>query len=224
MHGRPAEEESEREGQDNCHTICHQCEKEKERKREREREREKERGNMAGENGNSVEREQQNGVERLRGVAKAALKAARKLQALSSEDRSKLLNTIADALVRAETCATVMEANEADVEEASKEGKLPKATLQRLKLKEGKLASLSAGIKSIAAMNEPIGKVLRKTELAAGLELEQVTTPIGTLLIIFEARPDALPQIASLAIRSGKPTFTRIWQFYGKRTLCPLLW
>jgi len=49
----------------------------------------------------------------------------------------------------------------------------------------------------------PLAQVLSRMELADGLVLEKVTTPIGVLLIIFEARPDALPQIAALAIRSG---------------------
>ena len=198
--------ERARHTQRRCHTHIH-VDGMREEEGEEEaggttRKRKRSGGNDKSDGGNMNGVEQGN-MDRLRDVARAAREAARTLQALSTEDRAKILNTIADELVRAQTSERIMDANRKDVDEANKEGSLPKATLQRLKLKEGKLASLSAGIKSIAAMDEPIGKVLRKTELADGLELEQVTTPIGTLLIIFEARPDALPQIASLAIRSG---------------------
>ena len=75
--------------------------------------------------------------------------------------------------------------------------------MQRLKLKPQKIKQLAEGLRSIAAQEEPIGKTLSHMEIAEGLQLQKVTAPIGVLLIIFEARPDALPQIAALAIRSG---------------------
>ena len=53
------------------------------------------------------------------------------------------------------------------------------------------------------AQEEPLGRVVSRTEISSGLELTRVTSPLGVLLVIFESRPDALPQIASLAIRSG---------------------
>ena len=81
--------------------------------------------------------------------------------------------------------------------------KISEQLMQRLKLKPEKIKQLGAGLRSIAAQDEPVGKTLSRMEIAEGLELEKVTAPIGVLLIIFEARPDALPQIAALAIRSG---------------------
>ena len=83
------------------------------------------------------------------------------------------------------------------------QGKISEQLMQRLKLKPQKIKQLGAGLRSIAAQDEPVGKILSRMEIAEGLELEKVTAPIGVLLIIFEARPDALPQIAALAIRSG---------------------
>ena len=75
--------------------------------------------------------------------------------------------------------------------------------MQRLKLTDAKIETLASGIEQLAQMAEPIGKVLKRTELAEGLNLTQVHVPIGVLLIVFESRPDSLPQIASLALRSG---------------------
>ena len=121
------------------------------------------------------------------------------MQALPGEARAAALGRVAAALEAQE--AAILEANRLDLEHAPAD--LPAATRQRLGLKAGKLQQLATGIRAIAAMPDPIGNPLRKTEVAEGLVLQQVTAPIGVLLIIFEARPDALPQIAALALKSG---------------------
>jgi delta-1-pyrroline-5-carboxylate synthetase len=77
------------------------------------------------------------------------------------------------------------------------------ALLARLKLSPGKLAGLAAGARTIASLPEPLGRVLQRTELADGLVLTKCSAPLGVLLVIFESRPDALPQIAALCLRAG---------------------
>ncbi|KAG2454808.1 hypothetical protein HYH02_000640 [Chlamydomonas schloesseri] len=134
-----------------------------------------------------------------RDMAVRARTASRQLQALSSEERSKLLLKVAEALLAAQD--DILKANAQDVKEA--QGKISESLMQRLVLKPAKIAQLAEGIRAIAAQEEPLGRLLRKVEVAEGLILDKVTVPIGVLLVIFEARPDALPQIASLAIRSG---------------------
>jgi delta l-pyrroline-5-carboxylate synthetase len=133
-------------------------------------------------------------------MASKARSASRQLQALPSETRVAILNRIADNLEANES--RIMAENAKDIE-ASSQGKVADALLQRLILKPNKIAQLADGIRAIAKQEEPIGHLLNRTEIAEGLILDKVTSPIGVLLIIFEARPDALPQIAALAIRSG---------------------
>src|SRR5690606_28471808 len=82
-------------------------------------------------------------------------------------------------------------------------GSLSQALADRLVLTPAKLSTLAAGLVALADGDEPLGRVLRRTEVASGLALTQETSPLGVLLVIFESRPDALVQIAGLALRSG---------------------
>ncbi|KAL5807054.1 hypothetical protein ACOSQ4_029787 [Xanthoceras sorbifolium] len=135
-----------------------------------------------------------------RQMAVAARECSRRLQRLQSQDRRKILLDIADALEANESLIKVE--NEADVAAAQEAG-YEKALVSRLSLKPGKISGLAKSIRVLADMEEPIGRILRRTELADGLILEKTSCPLGVLLIVFESRPDALVQIASLAIRSG---------------------
>ena len=134
-----------------------------------------------------------------RDMALRARAASRQLQSLSTAERVAIMHRIADMLESNE--AQVMAENAKDVEAAT--GKISEALLQRLILKPNKIRQLADGVRAIAAQEEPIGRLISRMEIAEGLTLDKVTSPIGVLLIIFEARPDALPQIAALAIRSG---------------------
>ncbi|CAK7325754.1 unnamed protein product [Dovyalis caffra] len=135
-----------------------------------------------------------------REMAVAARESSRRLQALSSQDRKKILLDVADALEANEKLIIIE--NEADVAVAEEAG-LEKPLISRLALKPGKIASLANSIRVLANMEDPIGHVLKRTELSDGLLLEKTSSPLGVLLVVFESRPDALVQIASLAIRSG---------------------
>ena len=137
----------------------------------------------------------------MRTMALDCRDGSRVLQSLTTAQREALLGRVAAALEAHE--GEILSANAADVAAAIAKGNLPKSTLDRLVLKPGKIAQLATGIRQIAAMDEPIGRPLAKTELADGLVLTKETAPLGVLLIIFEARPDAMPQISALALRSG---------------------
>ncbi|XP_062179841.1 delta-1-pyrroline-5-carboxylate synthase 1 [Phragmites australis] len=135
-----------------------------------------------------------------REMAVAARECSRRLQNLSSDERKKILLDVADALEENEDL--IRTENEADVAAAQDAG-YEKPLVARLTLKPGKIASLAKSIRTLANMEDPINQILKKMEVAEDLVLEKTSCPLGVLLIVFESRPDALVQIASLAIRSG---------------------
>jgi glutamate-5-semialdehyde dehydrogenase len=96
----------------------------------------------------------------------------------------------------------ILAANQADLEAARGDGLAP-SLVARLKLDGAKLDGAIAGVRQVAALADPLGRRQLHTELDQGLVLERITVPLGVLGVIFEARPDAVMQIASLAIRSG---------------------
>ena len=96
----------------------------------------------------------------------------------------------------------IVAANGEDLDRSAAEGLAP-ALLARLKLNEAKLHGAVEGVRKVASLPDPLGRRQLHRELDAGLVLERVTVPLGVVGVIFEARPDALMQIASLAIRSG---------------------
>ncbi|KAG8277423.1 hypothetical protein J6590_042657 [Homalodisca vitripennis] len=134
-------------------------------------------------------------------LAENARHGSRKLQALSPSDRASCISTLADLLISRQ--ADILAANAKDLAEATKNN-TSKPLISRLSLTPSKLKSLSAGLKQIAETSlTNVGRVVRRTRLADGLDLTQVTVPIGVLLVIFESRPDCLPQVAALALSSA---------------------
>src|SRR5215467_8418032 len=134
----------------------------------------------------------------IRQQAELARKAFLKLS--SNVDRSAVLNEIAAALQ--ENAAAIFAANQKDIDTAKSAG-IAEPLAKRLVLNEPKLRDVISGIQYIAKMEDPIGRVVAETELDEGLILKKVQVPIGVLAMIYESRPDAGPQIASLAIRTG---------------------
>ncbi|CAD5118223.1 DgyrCDS6945 [Dimorphilus gyrociliatus] len=133
--------------------------------------------------------------------AAKARDGGRELQQLSPTQRSEIINHLANSLLDNQN--EILVANKHDLEEARRIG-LSGPLISRLVLSPNKLANLSGGLRQIAATsNNIVGRVLKRTELSQGMTLEQVSVPIGVLLIIYESRPDCLPQIAALSIASG---------------------
>jgi glutamate-5-semialdehyde dehydrogenase len=142
------------------------------------------------------------GVTDVRARAEAARAAGRALAALPGERRSRLLGRWADALDRAGAGEAVRRANEEDLA-AARDERIAPALLARLRLDAGKVRGLAGGLRQLAAMADRVGVALERRELDEGLVLERVSAPLGVLAVVFESRPDALVQIAGLALRTG---------------------
>jgi len=126
--------------------------------------------------------------------------AASLLSTTSDNERKLALQRMADAILASKT--EIFAENAKDLEAAKANG-ISEAVLHRLAFSEDKLSSVTKGIHELCQLQDPIGKVREKRELDPGFVLEKRTFPIGVIGMIFEARPDALVQIASLALRSG---------------------
>jgi len=140
----------------------------------------------------------------VRERAAAAKAAARTLASLPTESKDRALRAAAGR-IEAESAA-ILEANGADVAQAHAavaEGTLARPLLDRLVLDAGKVRAMADGVRAVAALPDPSGRLLSKTLLDEGLVLEKVTCPLGVLAVVFESRPDAVPQIGALALKSG---------------------
>ncbi|NJN29322.1 MAG: glutamate-5-semialdehyde dehydrogenase [Synechococcales cyanobacterium RM1_1_8] len=133
-------------------------------------------------------------------LAQKTRRAAQQLAALSNGERNRALAGIAQALEEAR--ADIEAANRADREIAKIE-QIPAALYARLKLDGSKLTGAIAGLRDVARLADPIGQVQIQRRLDQGLVLRRLACPVGVLGVIFEARPDAVIQIAALAIKSG---------------------
>lgn len=139
----------------------------------------------------------------LETVKKASIAKAR-LFSLTEEKKDEALMLISQGVERNKE--RIFEENKKDLENAKKmldAGEITKATFDRLKLDENKMRDMIKGVHDVIRLEDPSNKVIWAKELDEGLVLKKVTCPIGLIGIIFEARPDVLIQITSLAIKSG---------------------
>lgn len=133
-------------------------------------------------------------------VARRARAAALRMSNVSTETKNKAILAIAEEIERQKL--QLEQINAKDVDAAVKTG-LAAPLVKRLKLDASKIDDLSKGLRSLAELEDPVGKTLLATEMDRDLELYKVTCPIGVIGSIFESRPDALVQIASLCLKSG---------------------
>lgn len=137
-------------------------------------------------------------------IAQKAKVGALEIADLSAEIKNEALNKIAQAFESNK--GLIFEANEKDLSAAQilvENGEISQSTYNRLKLDENKMRDMIQGVRDIANLENPVGQNLFVRELDEGLTLYKVSCPIGVLGIIFEARPDVISQIASLAIKSS---------------------
>ncbi|KAI1236082.1 Delta-1-pyrroline-5-carboxylate synthase, partial [Lamprotornis superbus] len=154
--------------------------------------------------------------------AEMARTGGRTLAALQPEQRAEIIYRLADLLT--DQREEILLANKKDLEEAENKGRLALPLLKRLSLSTSKLNSLAIGLRQIAASSQDsVGRVIRRTRIAKDLDLEQVTVPIGVLLVIFESRPDCLPQSKGyLFIAAVLDSVMKMFFLPGGRTYLPL--
>jgi glutamate-5-semialdehyde dehydrogenase len=133
-----------------------------------------------------------------------ARRAARELARLSAEQRNQILLAAADRLQARE--AEILKANREDCEALEQEirsGTASAALLKRLKTSSAGVSDMARQIRDVARLVDPLGRVLSTTELDDGLTLQKVFCALGVVAVIFESRPDVVPQVGSLAIKTG---------------------
>jgi glutamate-5-semialdehyde dehydrogenase len=137
-------------------------------------------------------------------IAKRAREASRALARLSAEARNEVLFAAAKAIEANKD--KILTANELDccaAEAAVAAGKMSAAMFARLRVTEGGVAQMAKQVREVAALRDPLGRRLAATELDEGLILYKESCPLGVVGIVFESRPEVVPQIASLALKSG---------------------
>jgi len=137
-------------------------------------------------------------------IAQRARAASRELAKLSSDARNEVLLAAAQAIEQ--NAPRILEANAADcraAEPAVAAGKMSSAMFARLRVKKSGVAQMAAQMREVARLEDPLGRRLAATELDDGLVLYKESCPLGVIGVVFESRPDVVPQLASLALKSG---------------------
>jgi len=144
--------------------------------------------------------------EQMAQLGRQAKAASRDLAKLTTVQKNNCLLAMADALD--DRAAVIKEANARDME-VGKELGLSAAMLDRLKLDDKRIASMAKGLREVAALPDPVGRILDERVRPNGLKLQKVSTPIGVVVIIYESRPNVTADAASLCFKSGNATILR---------------
>jgi glutamate-5-semialdehyde dehydrogenase len=136
--------------------------------------------------------------------ARRARAAARSLAKLSNDARTQALLTVARAIEN--NSAQILDANRQDCREAEQlvaAGTMSQAMLARLRISDRGVSDMAAKVRDVSHLDDPLGRRLASTQLDDELILHKVSCPLGVVAIVFESRPEVVPQVASLALKSG---------------------
>jgi glutamate-5-semialdehyde dehydrogenase len=142
----------------------------------------------------------------MTGLAAQSKVASRALSLLSAEEKNACLLAMATAIES--NAQSIQDANALDMDAGAQMG-LSKAMLDRLKLDDQRIAGMARGLREVAALPDPVGRVLDERTRPNGLHLKKVSTPIGVIVIIYESRPNVTADAASLCFKSGNATILR---------------
>jgi glutamate-5-semialdehyde dehydrogenase len=137
-------------------------------------------------------------------VARGARVAARSLAELAAETRNAILLAVAGMLER--RVQDILAANKADTDAAQREvlaGRMSRALFDRLQTSEQGVAEMVAKVRAVSSLPDPLAQAIVTTPLAEGLTLHKVPCPLGVIGIVFESRPDVIPQVSALCLKSG---------------------
>ena len=145
-------------------------------------------------------------TEQMTDLAKSARAASRELAKLTTAEKNLCLLAMANAL--AVSAPVLKSANAKDMETGAQMG-LSAAMLDRLKLDDKRIASMAQGLREVAALPDPVGRILDDRTRPNGLRLQKIATPIGVVVIIYESRPNVTADAASLCFKTGNATILR---------------
>jgi len=138
-------------------------------------------------------------------MLKAAKAAKPEISRLTEEQKNAALNAMADALI-AHT-GQILAANAEDMEKAK--GTVSTVMLDRLQLTAARIEGMASGIREVAALPDPVGRLLEEHTRADGLNIRKVSVPMGVIAIIYESRPNVTSDAAALALKSGNVCILR---------------
>jgi glutamate-5-semialdehyde dehydrogenase len=144
--------------------------------------------------------------EQMTEIAKQAKAASRQLAKLTTRDKNECLLAMAAALEA--NSASIETANALDMKAGAASG-LSSAMLERLKLDKGRISKMALGLREVAALPDPVGRILEERVRPNGLKLKKITTPIGVIVIIYESRPNVTADASALCWKSGNATILR---------------
>src|SRR6266545_2727969 len=142
----------------------------------------------------------------MRQLARQAKVAARELPRLTTLEKNECLLAMADALEQNRD--DIKKANARDMEMAQQTG-VSTPMLDRLKLNDQRIAGMARGLRDVAALPDPVGRILEERVRPNGLKLQKISTPIGVVVIIYESRPNVTADAASLCLKSGNAVVLR---------------
>ena len=141
----------------------------------------------------------------------AAKRAARRLAAVDTAVKDAALLAIADALI--ERTPEILAANELDMaateRRSDSEGGIGEALLDRLALDPARIAAIAAGVRTIAALPDPVGELIEGRRLPNGLDVRKVRVPLGVVAVVYEARPNVTIDAAALCLKAGNAIVLR---------------
>ena len=127
------------------------------------------------------------------------------LATAGTEKKNAALMAMADALEK--DCAAILEANAADVEAAR--GSISYVMIDRLRLDEKRIAGMADGVRQVAKLPDPVGRVITRVDRPNGLTIEKIGVPMGVVAIIYESRPNVTSDAAALTVKSGNACVLR---------------